>query len=63
MTEADGGKALRMGGVEWALLLGLSGLWGGSFFFFKVLAGELPPLTVALGRIGKIGRASCRERV
>jgi len=43
---------LRMGGREWVLLLALSILWGGSFFFFKVLVAELPPLTVVLGRVG-----------
>ncbi len=41
-----------MGLREWLLLLALSGLWGGSFFFFKVLASALPPFTVALGRVG-----------
>ncbi len=44
--------ALRMGRREWALLLILSALWGGSFFFFKVLAAEFPPFTVVLGRVG-----------
>ncbi|HVI91672.1 MAG TPA: DMT family transporter [Dongiaceae bacterium] len=34
------------------LLLLLSALWGGSFFFFKVLVAELPPFTVVLGRVG-----------
>ena len=43
---------LRMGPKEWALLLILSALWGGSFFFFKVLVAELPPFTVVLGRVG-----------
>ncbi len=43
--------ALKMGGREWALLLVLSFLWGGSFFFFKVLARELPPFTIAFGRV------------
>jgi drug/metabolite transporter (DMT)-like permease len=41
-----------MGANEWLLLLALSALWGGSFFFFKVLVDELPPLTVVLGRVG-----------
>jgi drug/metabolite transporter (DMT)-like permease len=41
-----------MGAKEWALLLALSVLWGGSFFFFKVLSLELPPFTVVLGRVG-----------
>jgi drug/metabolite transporter (DMT)-like permease len=34
------------------MLLTLAGLWGGSFFFFKVLVAELPPFTVVLGRVG-----------
>jgi drug/metabolite transporter (DMT)-like permease len=41
-----------MSAREWALLLLLSGLWGGSFFFSKVALAELPPLTVVLGRVG-----------
>src|SRR5215204_4829340 len=40
-----------MGPVEWALLLVLALLWGGSFFFSKVAVGELPPLTVVLCRV------------
>ena len=45
-------KSLVMGNREWMLLLVLSVLWGGSFFFFKVLVAELPPFTVVLGRVG-----------
>lgn len=41
-----------MGPVEWALLLLLSMLWGGSFFFGKVVLAELPPFTVVFGRVG-----------
>jgi drug/metabolite transporter (DMT)-like permease len=37
---------------EWLLLLALSVLWGGSFFFGAVALDELPPLTLVLGRIG-----------
>lgn len=37
---------------EWALLLALAALWGGSFFFFKVLVAVIPPFTVVLGRVG-----------
>jgi hypothetical protein len=33
-----------MGLTDWALLLTLSVLWGGSFFFSKVALSELPPL-------------------
>lgn len=40
-----------MGPVEWGLLLLLSMLWGGSFFFGRVALAELPPLTVVLGRV------------
>ena len=42
----------RMGPPEWLALFALSGLWGGSFFFFKILVAELPPFTVVLGRVG-----------
>lgn len=41
-----------MGAKEWTMLLALSFLWGGSFFFFKVLSLTLPPFTVVLGRVG-----------
>ncbi|HLL49960.1 MAG TPA: EamA family transporter, partial [Thermomicrobiales bacterium] len=40
-----------MGAAEWGLLLLLSLLWGGSFFFSKIAVGELPPLTVVLCRV------------
>ena len=36
---------------EWGMMLALSALWGGSFFFFKVLVDEVPPLTVVLGQV------------
>ncbi len=36
---------------EWLLLLLLSVLWGGSFFFGEVALAELPPLTLVLGRV------------
>ncbi len=41
-----------MGRAEWVLLLVLSVLWGGSFFFSKVALRELPPFTVVLCRVG-----------
>ncbi len=44
--------APAMGAKEWTMLLALSALWGGSFFFFKVLVEVLPPFTVVLGRVG-----------
>ena len=49
----QGAGARRMGGAEWAMLGLLSLVWGGSFFFYKVLAqAGLPPFTVVLGRMG-----------
>ena len=41
-----------MGRREWLLLVALSLLWGGSFFFAELALVELPPLTVVLGRVG-----------
>jgi len=40
-----------MSAADWLLLVTLSVLWGGSFFFAKLAVLELPPLTVALGRV------------
>lgn len=40
-----------MGIWEWLLLLILSVLWGGSFFFNKVALRELQPFTLVLGRV------------
>src|SRR5215813_1584981 len=45
-------RPLRMGPLEWILLLVLSVLWGGSFFFAKLAVTELPPFTIVLGRVG-----------
>jgi drug/metabolite transporter (DMT)-like permease len=41
-----------MSAREWLLLVTLSVVWGGSFFFIEVALRELPPLTVVLGRVG-----------
>lgn len=43
---------VRMGWSEWALLIILSVLWGGSFFFVEVAISALPPLTVVTLRVG-----------
>ena len=40
-----------MSGREWAMLLALSVLWGGSFFFVGVAVKELPTLTVVVARV------------
>ncbi len=44
-------KTGAMGGAEWGMLALLSVVWGGSFFFYKVLVQALPPFTVVLGRM------------
>ena len=41
-----------MGAQEWAMLIALSVLWGGSFFFNAVAVKELPSLTIVLVRVG-----------
>ncbi len=40
-----------MGLAEWGLLLLLGLTWGGSFLFVGLAIGELPPLTVVMGRV------------
>jgi drug/metabolite transporter (DMT)-like permease len=43
---------LTMGPVEWGILILLSAVWGGSFFFVEVAIHEVPPLTMVLVRVG-----------
>jgi len=54
--DAPSGAAFSRHGAmtafEWALLLALSLIWGGSFFFNKILLGAMEPLTIVLGRAG-----------
>ena len=46
-------QALSMGAVEWGLLIALSVVWGGAFFFVGVAVSEgVPPFTVVAVRIG-----------
>ena len=40
-----------MNPLEWGLLLTLSILWGGSFFFYGVAVRELPTFTIVAGRV------------
>ena len=40
-----------MSATDWMLLAILSVLWGGSFYFAKIAVPEIPPLTLALGRV------------
>jgi len=49
-------RQLRMGAAEWGLLLFLSVLWGGSFFFGKIAVREMAPFTIVLCRVA-IGAA------
>ena len=45
------GQQLRMGPVEWALLVLHSILWGSAFFLVAVALAELPPISVATLRL------------
>ena len=38
--------------LEWILLVALSVLWGGSFFFVGVAVQTLPPFTIVALRVG-----------
>ena len=42
---------MRMGPVEWALLIALSIVWGGSFLFGRIIVAEVPPLTATWFRV------------
>ncbi len=41
-----------MGLIEWLLLIALSVLWGGSFFFVEIAVDALEPLTIVALRVG-----------
>ena len=43
--------AYSMGAAEWLLFALLSAVWGGSFYFYKVLVQELPTFTIVLARV------------
>jgi drug/metabolite transporter (DMT)-like permease len=45
-------RAKAMTATEWGLLIALSGLWGGSFFFNGVVVKALPPFTIVALRVG-----------
>ena len=40
-----------LGPKQWLLLIALSVLWGGSFFFVGVAVGGLPPFTIVALRV------------
>jgi drug/metabolite transporter (DMT)-like permease len=46
-STGNTGAALKMGAVEWGLIVLQSMLWGSSYFFIAVLSSEVPPLTIA----------------
>ena len=41
-----------MSGADWLMLISLSLLWGGSFFFNDIAVRELPTITVVTVRVG-----------
>lgn len=52
MAQGGGGAGTpSMGGREWAMLLALAVLWGGSFFFNGVAVRELPSFTLVWLRV------------
>ena len=51
-----------MGLPEWAMLILLGIIWGGSFFFARVAVAEIPPLTLVLFRVAIAGAALQRHR-
>ena len=50
-TGGGGTTVAAIGGREWAMLLALAVLWGGSFFFNGVAVRELPSFTVVWLRV------------
>ena len=40
-----------MGPREWAMLVALSILWGGSFFFVEIVVDDWPPFSIVLSRV------------
>ena len=51
MSSLRPASPLTISAIDWLLLLVLSVLWGGSFYFAKIAVLEIPPLTLALGRV------------
>ncbi|HSM19384.1 MAG TPA: DMT family transporter, partial [Hyphomicrobiales bacterium] len=43
--------AMTMGAAQWAMLVTLSLLWGGTFFFVEVALEDVPPLTLVFLRV------------
>jgi len=51
MAMAGAMRNLTMSGRDWAILLFLSVIWGGSFFFVGVAVGTVAPFTLVLIRV------------
>lgn len=49
---AQAATLARMSILAWSLLVALSVLWGGSFFFVAIAVAEVPPLTLVALRVG-----------
>jgi drug/metabolite transporter (DMT)-like permease len=58
-VSADARINRSMTAAEWAMLLTLSMLWGGSFFFVGIAVKELPPLTIVVLRVGLAAAILC----
>jgi drug/metabolite transporter (DMT)-like permease len=50
MTTATANRPMNL--LAWGLVLGLSALWSGAYFFTGVAINEVPPLTLASLRVG-----------
>lgn len=44
-------QKFSIGPLEWALLIGLSIIWGGSYLFMKVAVASVPVLTIVFARV------------
>jgi len=52
MSSTSASPPPAMSAGDWLLLVILSLLWGGAFFFGKIAVSEWPPLAVVLARVG-----------
>ena len=46
-SAGSAGTALKMGAVEWGLIVLQSMLWGSSYFFIATVQSEVPAFTIA----------------